>query len=69
MELAVIEWKVFNTCYWKLQKRTLECGRMRRIYTCFRENKMGKLNQEEKDKSTIFTVSNFERECARLKVA
>jgi len=28
-----------------------------------------KQNQGEKDKSIIFTVSNFERECSSLKVA
>jgi len=42
---------------------------MRRIYKCCRENKKRKLNQEEKDKSAIFTVINLERECTRLKVA
>jgi hypothetical protein len=81
MELAVIRWKVFDTCYWKLRTRTLECGRMRRIYTRCRENKKWKLTQEEKDKSTVFTMTNIEREstvftmtnieweCTRLKVA
>jgi hypothetical protein len=69
MELAVIQWKVFDTCYWKLRTRTLECGRMRRIYTFCGEKKKRKRNREEKDKSTVFIVSNFERECARLKVA
>ena len=42
---------------------------MRRNYTCCRDDKKRKWNQGEKDKSIIFTMSNFERECASLKVA